>query len=452
MKHTLLIGVSLLLCVNSTFGQWYQQNSRTTSYLCDITFIDMNTGYAVGRDGTIIHTTDTGENWAAQQSGTTVPLNSVYFIDKDNGWAVEGFNDAISYGAWFWNTQVEPATILHTTNGGLTWDKQTSGVTVLLHDVCFTDKNSGIIVGGHRKKDTNTDTVECVILKTTDAGGHWTTQYSEMNTIINRVCYTGKNVGTAVGTTSFGMGYLQCAIFRTTNGGDDWNKQSIGIAGVLYDVFFVDANYGWAVGTRVDTSAGLILRTTDGGDHWTSQPTVTASVLTGVFFTDANSGTVVGGAPWGGNDVILRTTDGGNTWSSHVFDSETHFSDVCFADAETGWIVGGDGRILHTTNGGVTFIEGGQTDEVPNDFALCQNCPNPFNPSTSIKFELPKSSDVRLSVYDLLGREVSVLVNEKRNAGVHEVKFDGTSLASGVYFYRIIAGDFIQTRKLLLLR
>jgi hypothetical protein len=82
---------------------------------------------------------------------------------------------------------------------------------------------------------------------------------------------------------------------------------------------------------------------------------------------------------------------------------------------------------------------------------LYQNYPNPFNPSTTIKYELPKPSVVRLNVYDMLGREVSVLVNERREAGVYEVKFDGSTLASGVYFYRLQAGNFVQTHKLSLL-
>ncbi len=83
-------------------------------------------------------------------------------------------------------------------------------------------------------------------------------------------------------------------------------------------------------------------------------------------------------------------------------------------------------------------------------FALEQNCPNPFNPSTTIKYELPRSSMVELSAYDILGREVSVLVNERRDAGVHQVKFDATDLSSGVYFYQMRAGEFVQTKKLLL--
>jgi hypothetical protein len=88
----------------------------------------------------------------------------------------------------------------------------------------------------------------------------------------------------------------------------------------------------------------------------------------------------------------------------------------------------------------------------PVAFALDQNYPNPFNPSTTITYELPKTSDVRMSVFDMLGREVSVLVNERREAGVHDVKFDASGLSSGVYLYRLQAGSFVQTRKLMFVR
>jgi hypothetical protein len=75
-----------------------------------------------------------------------------------------------------------------------------------------------------------------------------------------------------------------------------------------------------------------------------------------------------------------------------------------------------------------------------------------FNPSTTIKYELPRASQVRLSVFDMLGREVSVLVNERREAGVHEVRCDGSGLSSGVYFCRLQAGGFVSTKRLLLLK
>jgi hypothetical protein len=91
-------------------------------------------------------------------------------------------------------------------------------------------------------------------------------------------------------------------------------------------------------------------------------------------------------------------------------------------------------------------------EAMPAKYLLHQNYPNPFNPSTTIKYELPKSSVVRLSVYDILGREVLVLVNERRDAGVHEIKYDGSGLSSGVYLYRLTVGSFVETRKLVLVR
>jgi hypothetical protein len=86
--------------------------------------------------------------------------------------------------------------------------------------------------------------------------------------------------------------------------------------------------------------------------------------------------------------------------------------------------------------------------EVPRQFELHQNYPNPFNPNTTIKYELPGFSMVRLSVFDILGREVSVLANDRENAGLYEVKFDAAGLSSGVYFYKLTAGQFVQTRKM----
>ncbi|HXX64053.1 MAG TPA: T9SS type A sorting domain-containing protein, partial [Bacteroidota bacterium] len=81
-----------------------------------------------------------------------------------------------------------------------------------------------------------------------------------------------------------------------------------------------------------------------------------------------------------------------------------------------------------------------------------QNYPNPFNPSTTIQYALPRRSQVTLSVYNTLGQLVSTLVNEEQQAGYHEVKFDGSNIASGVYLYRIQAGDFRQVRRMLVVK
>jgi endo-1,4-beta-xylanase len=89
---------------------------------------------------------------------------------------------------------------------------------------------------------------------------------------------------------------------------------------------------------------------------------------------------------------------------------------------------------------------------LPAEFELGQNYPNPFNPATVVSSQLSVVSDVRLVIYDVLGREVSVLVNERRSAGTYRDVFDGTGLASGVYFYRLQAGNFVQTRKMILVK
>ncbi len=89
---------------------------------------------------------------------------------------------------------------------------------------------------------------------------------------------------------------------------------------------------------------------------------------------------------------------------------------------------------------------------IPNQFELSQNYPNPFNPTTTIKFALPKASEVHLVVYDILGRVVTNLVNGNLNAGYHKINFNASNLASGVYFYSIKAGDFTSVKKLMLLK
>ncbi|MGD8306482.1 MAG: T9SS type A sorting domain-containing protein [Ignavibacteria bacterium] len=91
-------------------------------------------------------------------------------------------------------------------------------------------------------------------------------------------------------------------------------------------------------------------------------------------------------------------------------------------------------------------------DIIPGKFELSQNYPNPFNPSTIIKYQIPEASFVSVNVYDLLGNEIATLVNEDKTAGSYEVKFDGSSLSSGIYFYRLSAGDFSLSKKMILLR
>jgi hypothetical protein len=90
--------------------------------------------------------------------------------------------------------------------------------------------------------------------------------------------------------------------------------------------------------------------------------------------------------------------------------------------------------------------------EIPTEYVLSQNYPNPFNPSTIISFSLPSKAFVSLKVFDLLGREVAMLMSQEKSAGTYNVTFDARKLPSGVYFYRLIAGDFTQVKKMLLVK
>lgn len=89
---------------------------------------------------------------------------------------------------------------------------------------------------------------------------------------------------------------------------------------------------------------------------------------------------------------------------------------------------------------------------IPKEFSLSQNYPNPFNPSTTIEFTLPKSEYVELKVYNILGKEISTLVSEKLNQGSHTYTFDGSNLASGIYYCQLTAGEYREVKKMILLR
>jgi hypothetical protein len=106
--------------------------------------------------------------------------------------------------------------------------------------------------------------------------------------------------------------------------------------------------------------------------------------------------------------------------------------------------------ILHDASGIPNLIE--KTNTIPLKFILYQNYPNPFNPATMINYQLPMTSDVDISIYNLLGQKVWTLLNERKQAGYHQVKWDASGFASGIYYYRIEAGEFRDVKKMILLR
>ncbi|MHB9041582.1 MAG: T9SS type A sorting domain-containing protein, partial [Melioribacteraceae bacterium] len=156
--------------------------------------------------------------------------------------------------------------------------------------------------------------------------------------------------------------------------------------------------------------------------------------------------------------AIFKSTDSGNTW--------TQFNQGLPNPADVGPIgttieyafgykikfvfAAVNNKIYKYYDQTTTNIK--SEDEIAYEFQLSQNYPNPFNPTTTISFLIPRTEFVSLKVYDLLGREVATLVNEEKLPGHYEVEFNGMNLPSGVYFYRLQAGNFSQTKKLLLLK
>jgi hypothetical protein len=111
---------------------------------------------------------------------------------------------------------------------------------------------------------------------------------------------------------------------------------------------------------------------------------------------------------------------------------------------------GGDYELLRF--GVTTGVSEPIASNQPSDFRLSQNYPNPFNPSTKIEFSVPKNSRVVLKVYNALGVEVATVVDEQMSTGTYRVRFDGSRLASGIYFYRLKSGDFVASKKMILIR
>jgi hypothetical protein len=189
-------------------------------------------------------------------------------------------------------------------------------------------------------------------------------------------------------------------VFCSTDGGANWIPSNEGLSGTHVSAFAVTGRHLFAA---VDTSIFLSL---SGSAKWTDVsdglPPVTFRKLT------------VGGG------YLFAATMYNGIWRRRLSEMTTAVKPL--------------------------------SSTLPNEFLLRQNYPNPFNPSTTIKYELPKSSGVRLSVYDMLGREVCVVVKERRDAGVHEAKFEASSLSTGVYFYRLQVGEFVATKRMHLLR
>ncbi len=247
------------------------------------------------------------------------------------------------------------------------------------------------------------------------------------------VYFINENVG-------FIAGYYG-TLLKTVDGGQLWSSYPTTYS--FDEVRFVNDSTGWAVGPGRN-----IIKTTDCGETWITQSIGGGpEFLYSCHFTDENNGWAVGE-----DGLILKTSDGGTSWGVQNSGTIEDLTSVFFTNNKQGWIAGLYGTILNTTNGG--GITGNKNDDFSSShsFALLQNYPNPFNPSTTIRYEIPEKRFVSLKIFDILGREVSSLVDQEKPAGIYEITFNGSTLPSGVYIYRLTAGKYSAVRKLLLLK
>jgi photosystem II stability/assembly factor-like uncharacterized protein len=400
----LYVSIGILLLNSLSYGQsgWFSLNSGTTVNIWDIQFLNQNTGYISAAR----KSTNGGISWfnMAVTSGL-----GLYFINVNTGWLV-GYNGLIR----------------RTTNAGTTWfSTQPLPYPTTLYEVFFIDANTGMIVGGFQQYGRG------AFYYSTDGGNSWADRSPSLAFERENydVYFFDANTGIVVNTME---------ILRTTDAGLSWNWVAYnGCPGVSF------AN--WSAGFAAGFS-NVILKTTNGGSNWFSVYSGGSGTFFGIFCIDPNNVAVVGTM-----GRILRTTDAGLTWLQQASGTGVILRAVHFIDTYTGWACGDNGTILKTTTGGFTAIEP-ISNEVPSEFKLHQNYPNPFNSVTGLKFEIARLENVKLIVHDLLGRELFVLVNEELQPGTYEVEFNGLNYPSGSYYYRLIAGDYAETKRFVLIK
>jgi hypothetical protein len=186
--------------------------------------------------------------------------------------------------------------------------------------------------------------------------------------------------------------------------------------------------------------------------NWVLAASVTPNNLFAVHFADANNAYACG------TGVIVRSTDAGLSWNVQQISFTGDLYSISFSDSQTGTAAGQLGTILRTISGGIGIQQ--ISTEIPEDFELHQNYPNPFNPVTTIRFQLVSAGYTMLVIYDITGKEVSVLADQLLQAGMYEAQWDATDYPSGIYFYTLYHKDmtgnagkgFSITRKMILLK
>ena len=374
---------------------WEVSDSLANSWFLDLHFINEQKGWVVGvnfedTSGFIIHTQDGGYSWTIQYSYPNNGFTSIYFTDELNGWA----------------SLYSGANLLHTTNGGISWNLKPTGHTYQPEEIFFIYSAIGWVIGH------TSSPLTAKIIKTTDSGFTWQ-DVSPQNTY-------------------------------------DW----------LYDIDFISEQTGWIVGEH-----GKVFEASDGGTNWIRIWQDNYPAFETVDFVNENVGWIVTTELLISETALFYTTNGGETWELQAKLPGTKGS-MFMLNQNTGWYAGGHSVygdpqvafIYKTTNGGVSFVEENLIEvSAPSEFLLSQNYPNPFNPYTKIKYSIPSvgtqhAVSVQIKVYGTLGNEIETLVNEEKLTGTYEITWHVVNLPSGVYFYQLRVENYIETKKMILLK
>lgn len=479
-------------------AQWFAQESGTTDLLYAIKFVDNNNGWVTNLNGTkLFHTTNGGTDWFVQKDfGTPVIWNFTFINDSigyiyshggpahllkttDGGttWqTIHTFSATVDDLKFYsentgWCLEFELTSYLsRTTNGGVDWQgfDYFNSFDGFLGRVGLIDENTVIVPGEYF-------TGEYIIFKTTDGGTTWTEIPVNYELLGGRIQFVTPNIGWIEDSGN---------LYKTTDGGYNWEFQ----VSTHYDFFFINENVGWYLDNN------QINKTTDGGLTWITQNSGTNNTLYTINFLDQNNGWVSGDS-----GTIIYSPNGGTPVELTLFKAEASGNNI-FLNWETATETNNRGFEIQRSKVGslktewqkVGFVNGSGTtteqhsysfkDEnlqsgkysyrlkqvdfdgtykysdiveaevAPSAFSLSQNYPNPFNPATSFQYTVGKRQIVTLKVYDVLGKKVATLVNEEKSAGNYRVKFDGSNLASGIYFYQLNAGSYTATKKLILLK
>ena len=452
MKKLIYISILILIALNCHAQTGWVIQPTPISNISDIQFINSQIGFISGGSsgGQIAKTTNGGVNWTLiNVPHTELKMTTVEFLNSNTGWCS-------GYKTYPYPCCPRFLVYYKTTNGGQTWDSLPQGWGYKTDSDIHLFSKDSIVIASVMAYDLSNGGI---VSYSNNSGSTFTNSsfpgsQSYPGYLFYSMHFLNNLTGWVCANANDDTGLHKTFVYKTTDRGVNWNyiyRDTIAISPYpkkVRDVVFINENTGLLCGSK-----GLMCRTTNGGSNWSEYNVFSLSTdFSSIFMINSGTGfvTASGYSYPADSSAIKRTTDGGISWHTMRNSPLSSINKIFFVDDLTGWAYGAGG-LMKTVTGGLTSITTLST-EVPEKFTLKQNFPNPFNPATNINYELPVGSFVSLNVYDANGKEIETLVNQKQNAGSYSVSFNASNYPSGVYFYKLKAGEFSETRKMVLVK